>query len=133
MQEAVLAGLIAETHDSAVVACGDFNRDIDDFTQGTEPGTVVLKYTLHGKPAEITAGSPWFTDDKTYVEPGSYYFEGRWERIDHFFTAGTAAVSCFLPAADGPWAESSGIPRRYEVFTGTGWSDHLPVTATVTY
>lgn len=132
-QESVLAGLLAGMNGSAVVACGDFNRDIDDFGRGSESGTVVLRHVLTGQPAEITVASPWLLGDGTYVEPGSYYYKDRWERIDHFFTAGTASASDFSPAADGPWAGSDGIPRGYKVFTGTGWSDHLPVAATITY
>jgi endonuclease/exonuclease/phosphatase family metal-dependent hydrolase len=132
-QESVLAELIAGMTGSAVAACGDFNRDIADFLQGQESGTVLLRYISSAGKKETTVVSPWIQNDGTYVSPGSYYFKNRWERIDHFFTAGTASVSDFAPVTGGPWADSSGIPLAYKVYTGTGWSDHLPVAATITY
>ncbi|MFA6856707.1 MAG: endonuclease/exonuclease/phosphatase family protein [Treponema sp.] len=132
-QESVLGKLIAGIPDSAAAACGDFNRDITGFLPGPENGTVLLRYLCSGCKKETTVVSPWIRSDGTYVKPGSYYFKNRWERIDHFFTAGTASAVDFAPVTDGPWADSSGVPAAYTVFTGKGWSDHLPVAATITY
>jgi endonuclease/exonuclease/phosphatase family metal-dependent hydrolase len=132
-QESVLAKLIADTNGSAAAACGDFNRDIKDFTLSAETGTAFLKYTSYGQTKVVAVVSPWIREDGTCVEPGSYYYKNQWERIDHIFTAGSAVATNFSPLANGPWTNDAGIPQRYKVFTGTGWSDHLPIEATITF
>jgi endonuclease/exonuclease/phosphatase family metal-dependent hydrolase len=110
----------------AILVCGDFNRDIVEFTPGTGDGTVLLD-------SSVEARSGWRTFDETVTGPGTYYFRGAWERIDHIFTAGACSLTSFT-APTGSWATSQDgalIPFRYQLNTGAGYSDHLPVRGTV--
>lgn len=132
-QESLLSERISKLHDSAVLACGDFNRDIEDFVCGTENGIVQLRGARFGSVEKTQVFSPWFTGSGKYVELGSYYYDGRWERIDHFFTSGKTEVTDFGPETHGAWADSGGRPNGYKVYTGSGYSDHLPIAATVVY
>jgi len=132
-QESLLSERIAMLPGSAVLACGDFNRDIGDFVRGAENDVVLLRGAQFGSVEKTPVHSPWFTGGGTYAEPGSYCYDGSWERIDHFFTAGNAAVTDFRPETHGAWADSGGRPNGYKVYTGTGYSDHLPIAASIVY
>jgi len=129
-QEELLAEEIAlqTQQGNAVVACGDFNRDISCFTEDDD-GQIVL-----GKKKSVTVFSPWILNDGSFVTPGSYVFDGKWERIDHFFVAGRTVCRQFEPATDGPWYDAAGNkPVKYELWNGSGYSDHLPITATISF
>ena len=130
-QESVLARLLLETNGSAAVACGDFNRDIGEFSKGGEGDAVVLYGAGFGTVSEVLVKSPWLSENACGMY--SYYYEGKGERIDHFFTAGQAKVLSFAAETDGPWADEEGIPVRYAMYTGKGYSDHLPIAASIRY
>jgi endonuclease/exonuclease/phosphatase family metal-dependent hydrolase len=132
-QESLLSERIGMLQGSAVLACGDFNRDIGDFERGTESGIVLLRGARFGSIEKTPVHSPWFTAGGTYAEPGSYWYDGRWERIDHFFTAGNTDVTDFEPETQGAWADSGGKPKGYKVYTGAGYSDHFPIAASIVY
>ena len=73
---------------------------------------------------------------------GSYYFKNSWEKIDHIFYesdtggsgasetsyAGTAYIEplLFFVLYEPPLV-ADGKPVRYNVLTGEGYSDHLPL------
>jgi endonuclease/exonuclease/phosphatase family metal-dependent hydrolase len=124
-QERVLARRAADILEKsggggAVLMTGDFNRDIGEFIPEDNPGGVLL-----GGRLESISG--WRAFDET--GPGTYYFRGSWEKIDHIFTAGACSLKSFA-AVTGPWAKSQDsdlIPFRYQINTGAGYSDHLPV------
>lgn len=130
-QEAVIADSLGRLGDSgeefACILCGDFNRDAREFV-GDYP--MVL---LRGCGYEAEVYSPWFTSSGDYAtETGSYYFEGQWERIDHIFAVGKVRVSAFGPKTDGAWCSNSGIPEAYKLYSGEGYSDHLPLMCIIT-
>lgn len=153
MQEEQLAKKIQEhrakkPHNPFIV-CGDFNQQPEEFT------------LLH------TFASCWDIDRyrekaEEGAQPcGSYYFKGRWEKIDHIFyethadagsadsgtestgkkssefddTPGTPAhkstviqPDLFFVLYEPPLIENeNGVPVRYDVLTGKGYSDHLPL------
>ena len=130
-QESVLARLLLQTNGSAAVACGDFNRDIEEFTKGTESGAVFLRGAGFGEVSEILVKSPWLSENAHAMY--SYYYGGKGERIDHFFLSGRAEAVSFAAETDGPWADEKGIPVRYAMHTGKGYSDHLPIAASIRY
>jgi endonuclease/exonuclease/phosphatase family metal-dependent hydrolase len=108
-----------------IVALGDFNRDMGDF-ESAEGGSVALG------DVSLTAG--WLTFGSELTGPGSYYFRGGWERIDHAFVAGNCTLTSFNAENAGPWAverDGERIPYRYVMGTGKGYSDHLPVRCVV--
>jgi len=130
-QESVLAKLLLETSGSAAVACGDFNRDITEFSRGVEEDTVVLHRAGFGTVSEALVKSLWLSENARAMY--SYYYDGKGERIDHFFISGAAEALSFAAETDGPWADEEGIPIRYAMYTGKGYSDHLPIAASIRY
>lgn len=105
---------------SFYVAAGDFNQILGEFE------------TL----ASVSE-SPWpdwlarcASGDANGPE-GSYWFDGRWEAIDHVFHARESETayraSSFRPFSSPPVTDAEGHPARYEVFSGKGYSDHLPL------
>lgn len=167
-QESVLAGLFAELTESrqtAVLACGDFNRDISDFCGASDRAAEdgfggafgsdsdcaaendsacgqppcaanvrLRRAAVTGKGAEAYAEvySPWPDFCGIPAKTGSYFYDGEWERIDHFFCAGALELTDFAPDVSGEWAGTGGVPARYKSYTGMGWSDHLPLRCRVT-
>jgi len=127
-QESLLSELIKNRleNDCAIIACGDFNRDITEFICTDD--TV----NLRGEDFDVPVTSAWLLPPGDY-ETGSYYFNGKWEKIDHFFAAGKAIISDFKPMIAGEWAASNGIPKSYRIYSKSGWSDHLPIKCTVEF
>jgi endonuclease/exonuclease/phosphatase family metal-dependent hydrolase len=73
--------------------------------------------------------SPWGTE----IQDGSYYYEDRWETIDHvllseefFDAAGWEYESCRV-INEEPFTGRRGYPSPYNPRNGTGLSDHLPL------
>ncbi len=117
--------------EQAVVACGDYNRDVSHFAEGSKKSCVRLRSALSDKSLDVVTG--WNGPNGSTVQPGSYYYDG-WSRIDNFFTGGTARIVSFAPATDGPWCDSeSKIPLGYKIWSGKGYSDHLPVRCVIAY
>jgi endonuclease/exonuclease/phosphatase family metal-dependent hydrolase len=129
----------------AVLACGDFNRDISEFFRvKTIVGTCLLfrcawpGVSVPSRFQKSSAGyidmavySPWNDSGESY--DGSYCFNGKWERIDHFFTAGTASILSFKVENSGVWVDENGLPKKYRLWTGSGYSDHLPLSCVVLF
>ena len=133
-QENLLARRMSEKNsgNSALIACGDFNRDLSDFCEGKEKGSLYLNAALDQEGLEVK--SLWYSQSGALVEPGSYYYEGEWSRIDHFFVAGAVDVVDFNVETQGPWCSGdSHIPERYMIHSGKGYSDHLPITCRVRF
>lgn len=136
-QESVLAGCIIRAGSgAAVIACGDFNRNTEQ--QGETPaaagqGCSTVVFTEHPYGNTVQVASPWALCPAEEKARGSYRFRDTWERIDSCYCAGTARITAFTPETGGPWADSHGYPVPYRLRTGTGYSDHLPVCAVVTF
>ena len=120
-QEAVLAGRIesALADGCSVVACGDFNKELSEFKYSKMTGYVDLK----GSFSTVTVKSPWFSSK----EEGSYFYNEAWNRIDHFFLAGGSQLISFKVVTMGEHVTSGGLPYCYDVWSGRGYSDHLPL------
>jgi endonuclease/exonuclease/phosphatase family metal-dependent hydrolase len=139
-QESVLAHRVnqfmRETGNEGVaVACGDFNRDLSEFSINDD-GTVTLTERSAGSKESAVVGSGWLLFSESGEDAGSYFFRDEWEKIDHVFIAGAATLSEFAVLIDGPWVKDSNgrtIPYRYAIGNGSGYSDHLPLRCVVTW
>ncbi len=126
-QEKVLASCIKRAAESGgVLACGDFNRDISEFTWKSDTSEKTYNVILSPEFSACPVYSPWILPGKGLLEPGSYRFKGEWSRIDHFFAA-NLEISEFSPLTSGHWADSNGCPQSYKIWKGSGYSDHLPI------
>ena len=88
---------------------------------------------VHFPQNTIILYSPWTTD----LINGTYYYRNTWETIDHFLISpqffndtgwkynGAEIVNY------GAFANQSGMPTGYNVRTGYGLSDHLPLIITL--
>lgn len=115
----------------ALVFCGDFNRDIDDFCLIANAGKNVMfrGIGLNGSELKKEFFSPWVDMDR---DSGSYYYDGNWERIDHLFISGNLQLSGFCAKAEEPWCFSDSRPNAYKIYSGEGYSDHVPVMCVLT-
>jgi len=119
----------------ACVVCGDFNRDAVDFVYeaGSSAGGKKGNILFRGMDGTFRLFSPWFTVSGALIGGvGSYYYQNNWERIDNIFICGNITVSNFGSRREGDWADSNGIPNSFKLFSGEGYSDHLPLMCTLT-
>ncbi len=148
-QETLLVKKFIEQQEIPSVACGDFNRDISEFKRnycasGNGNGksapehenlqNIELRSTAGNSSAEnmnVAVHSPWLDESGFLEEPGSYYYNENWERIDHFFSNSKAALKDFEVLTEGEWCGENFIPKPYRIYTGEGFSDHLPIKCTV--
>ena len=133
-QESVLGRRLACCTSKAFLACGDFNCDIGEFPRCPDirdGANTVFRYVTPAGIGSIAVYSPWLAAGNRSAGPGSYYYRGRWERIDHFFTAGCTVIRDFRVETEGPWADRNGIPVAYRLRSGTGYSDHLPLSCRI--
>ncbi len=125
--ELLYAVLPADENRLPVVLCGDFNRDIGEFTEDGADGRAVC---MDG----VSLKSGWLSFSSADTGEGSYFYRNNWEKIDHFFIAGAIDFVDFKAESDGPWSRLSDtgvlVPFRYELWNGQGYSDHFPIAAT---
>ncbi|WP_296324384.1 endonuclease/exonuclease/phosphatase family protein [Treponema sp. UBA3813] len=139
-QEKLLVRLMQKVKgkDKAVLALGDFNKDIWEFdisesdAQDSQNGERKTNIMLHGE-EKFAVYSPWILEDGNCVTQGSYWYKNFWERIDHFFAAGNIRLTDFKAECSGEWAYEDGHPKRYQLWNGKGYSDHLPISCTVIF
>lgn len=111
--------------DGSAIAAGDFNRDISEFCRQESGGANIQ---LKGA-EQLSVYSPWLGTNASDI--GSYWYKDHWERIDHFFVCGNVTISAFSPQTGGDWADEEGKPKRYTLYNGAGYSDHLPILCRV--
>ena len=77
--------------------------------------------------------SPWMDE----LEDGTYFFRNTWQTIDHFllthqffYNTGWSYVQTEV-LNQPPFANADGFPVPYNVRTGFGLSDHLPLLLTL--
>ncbi len=139
-QEAVLASRVALEYERhvPVIICGDFNRDIKNFCSTKKSEEILLRFLDRapfpdGVNSGVTVTSAWYSDGRL-TEPGSYYFNDSWSRIDNFFVGGGTEIAYFSAETDGSWCDPlTGTPLRFSVWNGSGYSDHLPLICTVRF
>ena len=135
LQEAQLIQKIQEHREKnphiPFVVCGDFNQPLEEFNQ---LNNFAVCWNVSGYRVENEEGAQ---------PSGSYYFKNTWEKIDHIFYesgaddyadvetvphTGTVYIEplLFFVLYEPPLIED-GKPVRYNVLTGEGYSDHLPL------
>jgi endonuclease/exonuclease/phosphatase family metal-dependent hydrolase len=97
---------------------------------------------MFSRDQELIFYSPWLSwiekDRFRYTQilhsiTGSYFFQGDWEDIDHFFLCSNLIdspwfrVHGFFVAGFDFLLTTDGTPKGYNVRTGQGYSDHLPI------
>lgn len=133
--ESSFAGL---GHNTALV----YLQDGDDPLVNGSIGITSKQELLHSRTEEPVFFSPWLSwieqDRFRYTQvlddiTGSYFFQGTWEDIDHFFLCSNLLNSPwfrfhgFFVAGFDFLLTPEGSPRGYNVRTGQGYSDHLPI------
>ena len=131
-QELVLAEnvLMNQQAGKSLVMCGDFNRSAEDFV--LEADRKQCNTILRGSSGEAAVYSPWFrADGKFATATGSYFYNEEWERIDNIMITGRAAISSFSTVSDSPLADEDGLPLPFKLYSGEGYSDHLPLKCVI--
>jgi endonuclease/exonuclease/phosphatase family metal-dependent hydrolase len=148
-----------EEPDLGVIVAGDLNENHDEFyrrkaetvcallpddpycaqmTGGMQKDFIVIGKDKPPEPVHFPQGtvalfSAWARD----LEKGSYYYKNDWETIDHFLVSGQFfndtgwKFEKVIPVDFSPFANAHGIPVPYNVRTGSGLSDHLPLLMTL--
>ena len=114
-QETQLMSLLEQTC-SPFLCSGDFNQKTEEFSYLTD-------FTF----------SPWIIDNDIYRSQGTYYYNGAFEQIDHFFADKNLQITQFEPATNGPWCNENNIPISFKIYSGSGYSDHLPIKCKVDF
>lgn len=116
-----ISSLASENPEALYVACGDFNQSLADFAD-------------LGRGATESPWPEWFaqcTSGSVQGPEGSYFYDGNWEAIDHFFFPADARSGYrardFRVLYSPPLTDDEAHPARYEVYSGRGYSDHLPL------
>ncbi|MGI5173178.1 endonuclease/exonuclease/phosphatase family protein [Treponema sp. OMZ 840] len=132
-----IAALTEAEKEKALIVCGDFNRALEEFSLCPKDSDKKNTVALTGASDTLKLYSAWLTfqsagkimvpEKKFEKERGSYYFKGRWEKIDHFFYNGQVQAKNFFPLDFGAHTDKGGLPLRYNIHTGAGYSDHLPL------
>lgn len=138
-QESVLCSQILEASQNCdspnIIACGDFNRDIKNFTFSNSTlncNTLLRGITSQPAVTTLPLYSPWLESDATFTtSKGSYFYNDNWERIDHIFTSPEIMSSGFRVLDEEPYANEDGKPDGYKVYTGNGYSDHFPLVCNI--
>ncbi|MFW5743111.1 MAG: endonuclease/exonuclease/phosphatase family protein [Spirochaetota bacterium] len=65
--------------------------------------------------------------------PGTYWYRGEWERLDHAFLLAPDEYDGRIEVGSwGALLNPDGTPARYDSRRGRGYSDHLPILVTLT-
>jgi endonuclease/exonuclease/phosphatase family metal-dependent hydrolase len=143
--------------EAAVLVVGDLNENVDEFTRrGGVSGTALMPDTpqafglnaSEGDGTEFLLISPkkppeaeHFTENLCLYEPwsdapwpGSYYYQGAWETIDHMLLSPSLFDSRgwdfeAFSVIDGEPFTASGLPSPYNPRICKGLSDHLPLVS----
>ncbi|MGP1577609.1 MAG: endonuclease/exonuclease/phosphatase family protein [Treponema sp.] len=102
------------------IVCGDFNQTLSEFSYLQQEAVCWLSSDYCGQAVEHTQPE------------GSYFFKNCWEKIDHIFYSkeNSSGISlCTFHVLHEPPITENGIPIRFDVAKGTGYSDHLPLGA----
>jgi len=145
--------------DTGIIIAGDLNLSHDDFFRrgsnlicallpddslsaslaGTEQNDFIVisgnkpPMPEHFSQENIVFFSPWMNELKN----GSYFYRNNWETIDHFLVSGQFFINSgweyerVIVIAHEPFADVDGRPIPYNVRTGYGLSDHLPLVLTL--
>ncbi len=116
-----LIKLLESEADTPFIVCGDFNQTQEEFSCLNK----IANCWNFGEFQEALS----FAEQ----EVGSYFYKNRWEAIDHFFYSKNLRDEKDLELVDfsvinsSPLVDSEGKPSKYQIYSGRGYSDHLPI------
>ncbi len=128
-QERLLAEILIKEKNEFLVT-GDFNRTLEEFMHEENNTISKNEILLQGIDKTKSVISSWL-EYKATSAPGSYFYQGEWEKIDHFFYSEGLEVVDFQTIKNEISTTVEGLPYRYNVYSGTGSSDHLPLLCVV--
>lgn len=123
LQEAQLIRKIEEHRiknpDIPFIVCGDFNQSLEECNR-------MQDFSVCWELSDYKTGAADGSQPS-----GSYYFKELWEKIDHIFygngiQSGNIEPVTFFVLYEPPLIDGE-KPVRYNVITGEGYSDHLPL------
>ena len=114
-------------------------RRIDELLRRDAGAAVIVAGDLNMPPEELEPvwpGPPLYNGWTQEQFPGSYHFRGSWSRIDQMLFSeaahdGRFTLTGFAVVADEPFLDRYGAPRVWRPGTRGGYSDHLPLRATL--
>jgi endonuclease/exonuclease/phosphatase family metal-dependent hydrolase len=121
-QENLLSDCIQKNTNQHIIACGDFNRDLSEFNIDFSDNSIYLQGY---KTTKVKMKNPWLVTN----HKGSYNFNGQWNKIDHFFFSDKVQLLSFGTIKE--YTNQEGLPIKYSVRSGSGYSDHLPIMSYV--
>ncbi|NNM67156.1 MAG: endonuclease/exonuclease/phosphatase family protein [Spirochaetales bacterium] len=131
-----------------VVAVGDFNADVKlsseleqpclrpAQTKVSPPGADWLDVWTEAS-AAARSGQGWYDAwQGGSTIPGTYYYDGKWSRLDHVFAAAASLGRASRSVTAVPWGNKTllnaqGTPRAWSLKDRKGGSDHLPLWVTI--
>ena len=149
-----LRSIISERPEAFIVVSGDLNEGPDEFDSALEnyqtallPDAEAVPDIYAAKSLFLTSSleragiwgdrvilySPWLAGNQL----GSYVYKGVWERIDHFLiydgdgAAEGIDIRDFAVITDEFLLREDATPKRWNVSSASGFSDHLPVLLTL--
>lgn len=127
LQEGLLASSIEKAENQHILVCGDFNRDLNEFFFNNSKDRILLRNFNKNKLSSIQLVNPWIFSN----EKGSYNFNEEWNKIDHFFLSENINLLDFHTIKD--FTNEEGLPVKYSVRNGKGYSDHLPIVCLISF
>ena len=116
-----IAVCIEKNDESLFIACGDFNQTPEEFS-------IMHEYlNIWSFPKSCS----------NMTVEGTFWYDDRWEAIDHFFCS-ESLFNGVLPDVEmarvvalEPLLSAQQTPARYDLYSGKGYSDHLPLVLTI--
>ncbi len=103
------------------IICGDFNQTQEEFS---DLQNIANCWDFEEFQEALSFGEQ---------NRGSYFYKNKWEAIDHFFYSKNLRdekdleLIHFSVINSSPLVNSKGIPYKYQIYSGRGYSDHLPI------
>lgn len=147
----IISRIHAENPEILIVCAGDLNENADEYERTGElyptaliPASISNEDTLGvtGLSSAAEGGvlyNPWLDDNETYAADGSYFFRNIWCTLDHIMVSGTAfddvgwEFLSFRPMVHPELLSKSGTPVSWDIRSGEGYSDHLPLFLTLSH
>ncbi|MGP1520129.1 MAG: endonuclease/exonuclease/phosphatase family protein [Treponema sp.] len=126
MQEELLYSRMKEKEkiSEVVIACGDFNQNINEFSKMKYFNNAWNLYKNETSINEFKDDEDDFLEEKV---DGSYCYKDKWEKLDHIFYSSNSKIKSFFTVANKAPLVYEGKPNRYNINTKKGYSDHLPI------
>ena len=134
-----------------IILAGDLNGSCSDYRPGgSQTAQIPIEYLLEtpwqdslyiasdpGDFAEREDRAVFYSPWEISGEEGSYFYQNRWMRLDHFLLTGSlldgrgwefAGLDCL----NSEWlSDKEGHPLSWQSWTGSGYSDHFPLVMTL--